>query len=149
MTLPLSRNRTYVNDVTPVDAADLNDLQDQTIARYAGTPGIISPAQLSAGQNNWAPAGIETAQVIRLDSNANVQLTGLNAGAGQTHGRRLTIIAVGATTGFNLAHENAGSSSANRFLLPDGLTVTVPDGGAVELMYDGTSSRWRVVAQSL
>lgn len=39
MSLPASRNRTYTNGVTPVEAVDINDLQDAAIRAWASKHG--------------------------------------------------------------------------------------------------------------
>src|SRR5690606_30550103 len=57
--------------------------------------GVISPPALGASQNNYAPAGLSGAQVIRQDVSASgVSITGLAGGA---PGRLLTIINISAT----------------------------------------------------
>jgi len=102
--------------------------------------GDISPAQITADQNDYNPTGLSTASTLRLNSNASRTITGLAGGA---DGRILTIHNVGAQD-IVLADESASSSAANRFALTANLTI-----GAdmmVLLQYDSTSSRWRCVS---
>ena len=42
-------------------------------------------------------------------------------------------------------HENAGSTAANRLILPSAQGVYLGEGGTIGLRYDGTSDRWRVL----
>lgn len=121
---------------------------------YGLTPGlsagpIISPAALGAGTtNNYAPTGAANAAVIRQDCSGAVTLTGLDATAFGGDGRRVTIINISATVAnvLTLTSEAGTSTAANRFTLPNAANVIVPSGGSVTVMYDATSSRWRVVA---
>jgi hypothetical protein len=98
-----------------------------------------TPAEITANQNNYAPA---LAPVLRLSSDAARTITGL---AGGDSGRAITIINVGAHN-ITLARQSASSDAENRFL-PVGTTgdfIVVPN-GAVGLWYDGTTERWRVL----
>jgi hypothetical protein len=101
--------------------------------------GDISPAQITADQHDYAPSGFATATVLRLSTDASRTITGL---AGGGDGRVVVLVNVG---GFNLvlADDSASSTAANRFALDAALTLA-PDMAAT-LIYDATSSRWRLV----
>ncbi len=107
-----------------------------TMFSYRLTP--LSPAQITSNQNDYAPASFSTASMLRLDTDAARELTGL---AGGTTGRVIDVHYIGATT-LTLKDESASSAAANRFALPADL-VLGPD-MSVRLVYDGTSSRWRM-----
>jgi len=107
------------------------------------TRGDISPAQITANQNDYNPTGLADAVVLRLSSDAARDVTGLAGGA---DGRILTIHNVGSQT-ITLKDENAGSSAANRFALAADV-ILAGDDGAV-LQYDSTSSRWRCIGSSV
>jgi len=104
--------------------------------------GIISPAALSASQNDYAPSGHATASIIRLDPNGNTpaSITGL---AGGVNGRRVILMRIPTATGtIRFEQENASSSAANRFsngASPITLNTTFE---SMEFFYDGTLSRW-------
>jgi hypothetical protein len=98
----------------------------------------ISPAQLVANTNDWAPAGLATAAMIRVSTDASRNLTGLTGGSG---GRLLTIHNVGVQP-LVLKDEDGASTGANRFALFADYTLTAD--GMVTLQYDGTTSRWRM-----
>lgn len=104
--------------------------------------GVITPAQLTANTDNWNPTGLSTARVIRVSTDASRNLTGIVA---QAAGTRLTLINVG-TTDLVLI-DNLTSTAANRFELTANMTVSANE--SVELFYDTTSSRWRVIAACL
>ena len=64
------------------------------------------------------------------------------------NGRVISLINLGANT-FDLSDEHASSTATNRIKLPGGVNVTVAAlGGAVTLIYDGTSQRWRLLSKT-
>lgn len=98
--------------------------------------GDITPTQIAANTNDYAPTGIATASVLRLSTDASRDLTGITTGA---DGRILVIVNVGS---FDIVLKNdATSTAANRFLL--GGDYTLPAGQAITLIYDSTAVRWR------
>lgn len=114
----------------------------------AATPGGIplqkknfvehaTAAQISADQNNYAPAGYDKhCGLLEISSDAARTITGLTGG---TTDRKLFIANKGS---FNITLKDASGSStaANRFLF--GEDVVIRAGGAIELYYSGTDSRW-------
>lgn len=110
-------------------------------AAFAGTLNpAISPAQIAANQNDYAPTGLSDANAMRLDASSEYALTGLTTG---DVGRVVKVANVGSKT-IILAHEDENSTAANRFSLIDGVVGIDPNGMA-DLAYDATSSRWRVI----
>jgi len=104
--------------------------------------GVISPTQITAQADDYAPTGLSTATTLRLDSDATRAITGLTGGAS---GRLILIHYIG-TTSVTLKDENAGSTAANRFaLLAD---VDLVTDACILLQYDATSSRWRIAGGS-
>jgi microcystin-dependent protein len=95
----------------------------------------ISPAQITASQNNYSPAGLADAWLVRLSASARWNITGLLAG---TTGQRKTVMNVG-TFPLVFTFEDAASTAANRFAF----ACTLGGGQSMEMVYDGTSSRWR------
>lgn len=102
--------------------------------------GAISPDELTADQNDYAPTGFATAAIVRLTSNNWRKITGLAGGA---DGRRILLLNAG-TNPIILSSENAASAAANRFAAGDGSIVLLA-GEQCELRYDGTASRWREI----
>jgi hypothetical protein len=102
---------------------------------------ILSPAQITANTDNWAPTNHEKTRIFRLSTDASRNLTGLQGGV---NGRRITISNVGAQ---NLVFvHDATSTAANRFLCPGSVNFTLNANDSIDLWYDGTSSRWRLVS---
>lgn len=105
--------------------------------------GDISPTSISTSQNNYAPTGLSGATVLRLTSSANVNITGLTGGA---DGRFLTIYNIG-TFNITLKNESGSSTAANRFTSSG--DVVLRGGECVNLSYDATSSRWRIISRRI
>jgi hypothetical protein len=104
--------------------------------------GFLTPTALSGDVNNYAPDGIATATVLRLDGGASGRnVTGIDGGA---EGRVLIVHNIGTTNNITLVNQSNSSDAENRFL---GLIDTIlrPNQTAT-LRYDGVSARWRVVA---
>ncbi len=101
--------------------------------------GDISPAQITADQNNYNPTSLSTSSTLRLNSDAARDITGLQGGS---DGRLLYVHNVGSFN-ITLKTESGSSTAANRFLFAADIVLT-PNKGAT-LQYDSTSSRWRCV----
>jgi hypothetical protein len=102
--------------------------------------GDISPAQIAADQNDYNPAGLSVASVLRLASNATRNITGLAGGA---DGRMIALVNVGANN-IVLKDASAASSAANRFAF--GADVTLEAKQSAVLWYDATDARWKLLA---
>lgn len=117
-------------------------LKFATIPQEVMFTGVITPAQIAANQNDYAPAGIATAETLRLSSDASRNITGLvDARAGVVK----TIVNVG-TNPIVLKNADAGSSAANRFDFSG--DVTLAGKQAALLRYDGTDSRWKLIGST-
>lgn len=105
----------------------------------------LTPAQITASQNDYAPSGCSRYIPWRLDASAAWDITGISAAlcapAPGTNRMRV-LINVGSFT-ITLKDESASSTAANRFALAADFSLTA--GASVQLLYDSTSSRWRIV----
>lgn len=124
--------------IYPTDGVDMG-----TAIRHSGD---ITPAALAGNVNDYNPAGLAQASVIRQNGSgaASRNVTGLAGGADGRVIDFLNISDVAAET-IVLTHEDALSAATNRFHLPDLANVTIGRAASVRLWYDGTISRWRVV----
>jgi hypothetical protein len=101
----------------------------------------VTPAQIVANTDNYAPTGLGHNLTFRLSTDASRNLTGIVAQAG---GTRMRLMNVGSFD-LVLVHD-ATSTAANRFLCPGSANKTLNANDSVDIEYDSTSSRWRVVA---
>lgn len=99
--------------------------------------GVLTPSQITSNQNDYNPTSLSTACVLRLNTDASRNVTGIQGGAA---GRIFIVHNVGAN---NIVFKNAdtGSSAANRFAMNADLTLTA--GEVALFQYDSTDSRWR------
>ncbi len=109
--------------------------------------GDLSPSQITSNQNDYAPTGLSTASVLRLDIDADRTITGITGGS---DGRILVINNVN-TGGFTLTltHEDAASAVANEIRCGNNTDLRIPVNASAVLIYDGTDSRWRVVSAAV
>ncbi len=110
------------------------------LPRGLALTGVISPPQITANQNDYNPSGVATASVLQVFSDAARSISGLAGGA---EGRVVSLINIGSQP-IALLDESASSTAANRFTL--GASLTLPAKQAALLRYDGTATRWRLVA---
>lgn len=133
-TLTVSGKASFAADVTM--AQDLNIFGILTAeTRYVTKESTL--AQITADQNNFNP--FETAN-LRLFTDASRTITGFQAG---TDGRHLYITNVGSFD-LVLSHEDTASTATNRIRVSNGSNLTLTPDDRVPLIYDDTSSRWRV-----
>lgn len=115
----------------------------QTGGADAINPVIVTPASLSASQNDYAPG---TADIIRLSSSTAVNITGLAAPAADGAIRLIINTNAAGGAAITLAHESTSSAAANRFRsVTTANVVLLPDGGSVTLTYSTAISRWRIL----
>lgn len=126
-------------DATLVRPTDWN--ADHVITAFA-LPGDLSPAQITADQNDYNPASLADAAILRLTSDAFRVITGLQGGA---DGRLMMIVNVGDYP-ITIKRESSSSTAAYRFSLPH--DVTLFPGEAQLFEYDSTSSRWRMLGMA-
>lgn len=106
-----------------------------------GVTNAISPTQLTATVQNWAPTGLASAGVIRIAASAAWSIGGIVAGQ---PGDTITLCNISAFT-ITLVHGDVGSTAANEILCPGNANLALGLSSAATLWYDGTSSRWRVI----
>lgn len=103
--------------------------------------GVISPAQIVANTNDYNPPNLATASTLRLNTDASRNITSIAGGA---TGRVLMLDNTGSFPIVLTNDDGATGTAANRFALD--IDVTIYGGQSVVLIYDATSSRWRLLA---
>lgn len=97
----------------------------------------LTPAQITANQDNYAPG---VARYYRLSTDASRNITGLSCS--QVTGQECEVWNVGSFD-IVLKHD-VTSTAANRFLCTAGADITLAANEVALLRYDGTTARWRV-----
>ena len=111
-----------------------------SFSHIALTPAITPAALANGNNNNYNPANLATSSVIRQATNAaGSTLTGLTA-QGDGELRVITNLGPGQLI---MTHEDANSTAANRFKLPNDAQCTLDIDCSITMIYDSTASRWR------
>lgn len=107
---------------------------------------VLNPAQLTAWQTTYAPTGIVPNCSIRVDADTSMPFIRSIDATGFGDGDRLTIINDGSYL-FGLKNNDiAGTTAANRFAFgDDGEDAIILPKESVQLEYDTTASRWRLI----
>lgn len=108
--------------------------------------GVLA-ASLTASQNDWNPAGLQTARYIKATAVGQANLTGITAPTGSVSGRELCIENVGSSS-ITFVDQSSLSIVANRFAMQEGTSWQLlglgsgANGGTFCFFYDSTISRW-------
>lgn len=139
----------YVNTTIGTTGGDLDTSSPSQVTsatRAFALRGDLTPTALTGNVNDYSPATLADAAILRLDAGtANRLMTGLAGGA---DGRIILIRNAGAANTITLVDQSTASSAANRFALTGDLTLpptpaTVTGvGGTVALIYDASVARW-------
>lgn len=102
----------------------------------------ITPAQITADQNDYNPTGLNNTLILRVSSDASRNITSV---AGGRDGRILIIMNVGSQNIVIKNDDGATGTAANRFALSADCTVLRDE--AKMFVFDGTASRWRLIGK--
>ena len=130
-------------DTGSVPLADVAKDRWKTIAT-AVLGNVVSPTAFTGNVNNYNPAGLSAASLLRIDTGGAARtITGIvappNAGV-----RSLVVGNRSSAFDITLTEEDVLSVAENRFLTE----ATIPPGGMALLVYDPGTERWRVIATS-
>lgn len=102
-----------------------------------GSPSVITPSQITAQADNYAPTGWADATMIRLSADIDMDaITGFSA---ETSGEVKTLVNVGTYTIF-IAPQHTSSTAANRVDYSE--DIFLEPGEGMDIIYDGTLTRW-------
>jgi hypothetical protein len=108
--------------------------------------GVVTPATLAADVNDWDITGLGTARIVKGNVTGVARTaTGI---ANPINNQRFTLTNISTVLDLILAHENTGSSANNRFLCPNSRDYTVGPRASVDLWYDPTTLRYRVLGEA-
>jgi hypothetical protein len=103
--------------------------------------GIVTPAQITANTNDYAPASFAAAYLLRLSSDAARDVTGIAGGA---QGRIVLLSNQGSFT-ITLKHNSGSSTAGNRFLCPGAVDFALTTFMTRAIYYDSTAAAWLVM----
>lgn len=136
--LKVSADGTAFTEAFTIDPATGN----LTLPRGLALSGVISPATLTADQDDYDPAGLSACAVLQLSADAPRAVSGLAGGA---EGRVLVALNVGSAA-ITLRDGSPSSVAANRFAFGGDIVLGAKQ--AAMLRYDGTAGRWFVIARN-
>lgn len=124
--------------------------QDFSQPRYDN---MVTPAQITANQNNYAPTGCQGATMLRLSSDASRNITGIgyaaftpSLGTG-VNTYRLDIVNVGAQN-IVFTNNDAASDADKQIVTGVGGNKTITPNQSVTMLYDATSTKWRIISNN-
>jgi hypothetical protein len=125
---------------TPVDT-NWTTIENALTSGSSLTTVASTPSQITANQNDYAFAGGNSGFIFqRLSTNASRNITGV---AGGTDGKRYVLANVGSFP-LVLTNQDALSAAANRLITGTGGSIVLGSDQWIELIYDTTTSRWRL-----
>lgn len=143
--LILGTNNLVRMSISSLGNVGINDPNSSAKLAIAGDLALSSKTvNASTGDLNDFPRNGRS--VIRFSGTGAVNLSGIEAGP---DGTILYIYTTSAVSNFTIKNENTSSLSSNRIITGAGNASGdefVFGEGAVSLIYDGTSSRWRVMS---
>ena len=115
-------------------------------AQVASPNSQYSTSPITTNQNNLAINSTST--YFKVNSTANVNITGIDASTSQD-GRVVYFSNVG-NGGFSVTFNNlnGSSSAANQFLMPGGFDVSIGNNSTAVFIYDATAQKWRLVSNN-
>ena len=90
--------------------------------------------------NDFTVTDIENSAYVRITSGSSLNITGVDSSAFGSKSEICFIIDTSQTITF--AHASAGSTAANRLLMPGASDLVPSQYSCVTLVYDTTNSRW-------
>jgi len=123
------------------------DPDNMELAGRQNWTGVLTPAQITANQNNYNPTGLDNAAIMHLDSNGSYNITGITAPPQHAEGRILVIYNTNQDKRITLMDQDGASLAANRFAL-GGKDFVIEAGQCVILQYDDVNNNWRIIGSS-
>lgn len=130
---------TFVGRITSGNIAALTPAQVRT---SLSVNEVLTPAQITTNQTGYNPTGLDTAERVRLSSDASRDISGIASAAATLAAKRLYNVG---SFDIVLKHEDvAETTAANRLLSFTGADVTLQPDDNIEIWYDSTTARWRL-----
>jgi hypothetical protein len=137
-------NSSVTDNGTTVSSTEAGSFVGLTSTTTLASGGVITPTAISGNVNNYNPTNLATATLIRQSASSTATVTGLQGGVA---GRLIVFCNIGSSD-ISILDQSGSSTAANRFAAQVASSVLLTGGGntCAFLLYDGTASRWRIVA---
>lgn len=123
------------------EAAFRREVERAIVSVGAPSPSGVESPTLTAGDNDDYAIGSDTLTMRVTPDATGSNLTGLIGGS---EIRKLRVINLG-TAALTITHEDTGSTAENRIVTPDAASWVLEATDVVDLEYDETTERWRLV----
>lgn len=127
---------------TAVRSGNVPQLDALTFTQSLATASTLTPAQITANQNDYNPTGWLTSLYVRLSSDISRNITGF----ARDGTNMIKIIRNVGAQNIVLTHQDAASTANQRIICPGAASFTIGAGSGAWLIYDGTADRWSVIA---
>ncbi len=108
---------------------------------------IITPPILYSDQNNYAPSGFDTCNLIRQEVNGDRIITGFQAPPAGVR-RIIRIQNIDTSSNIKFKNNSSSSTSANRILIRDnGPDKSIKENEIAAFWYDHDDNRWRAYSR--
>lgn len=146
---PYSLNSSTGSDVTIAEGSGVTlsrSGNQLTIAASGGSsPVVISPAQITADQDDYSPTDWATATLVRLSGDSGLRAITSFSATGVSDGEVKKLVNVG-TYPLYIPSDHPDGTSANR--ISGGQDYFLMPKRSLEMAYDATASRWIVADYS-
>lgn len=129
------RGAAYMRDNPATRAVEIN----------VGGDVVVSPA-VSGTNNNYRPTDWDDASIVLCTLSGDATITGFDAFSCRRMEKLIVNLGGGALT---ISHQSSSSFQDNRTLTTTAANVVLNTGGAIWLLRDGVSTRWRTHTVSL
>lgn len=122
---------------------DVNGVTIETTDDIQPLPALadVTSTNLIGSQNNLALGSASATVYLRCTNASPLVITGIDD---PFDGRRVVVQNIGTST-VRLADEDGGSDAVNGIICGSARGQIVGAGGVIDLVYDGTSARWRIL----
>jgi hypothetical protein len=150
-------NLTFNNDITQAGNTLINgaltvNAQPLFVRQvlFSSANAICAPAALANPQyDDFTDPALAGCSILYLTPNIDTVFTGLTAPVNvPVGGCKKIILNASDTFQLSLASANTSSGINNRFKFPNDITVIVPPGGMIELVWVSTNHQWRATSLS-
>jgi len=129
------------------DSVDSNNKKKVTIGSLPSSspaPVILSPPQITGNQDNYNPVGWAASDIVILDVNSPVNITGFEAVLGYNE---KMLVNTHTMHNIKIKNNDALSLAANRILCPDNKDYDLKKTASITIRYLDVLARWQIIGK--